>query len=202
MVVPRSVSATGVPWSRPATSRSPSALLSVSGVPSTTTVTLSAVERVQSTLVPPLTTCSDGELADVSGTPAYVGTALTALTPGTTSNLIPALWQARASSDRPLNMDGSPSMSRTTTPLPLTAPAVLAALTSSLARDAWVSGCPCSPCPASMTTTSGRLWLATNSSRLTWSMTTTSASARYSTARTVIRPGSPGPAPTKATRPG
>src|SRR5688500_7033163 len=33
-------------------------------------------------------------------------------------------------------------------------------------------------------------------------MTTTSAAARYSTARTVISPVSPGPAPTKATRPG
>jgi hypothetical protein len=91
MVVPRSVSATGVLSLRPAASRSPSALLRVSGVPSTTTVTLSPVERVQSTLVPPLTTCSEGELAEVSGTPAYAGTALTALTPGTTSNLIPAL---------------------------------------------------------------------------------------------------------------
>src|SRR5450759_4264310 len=140
MVVPRSVKATGVAGSRPAESRFPSALLSVSGVPSTTTVTLPAVEQVQSTLVPPLTTCSDGELADVSGTPAYVGTALTALTPGTISNLIPALWQAMASSASPLNMAGSPSMSLTTSPLPLTAPAALAALTSSFARDAWVSG--------------------------------------------------------------
>src|SRR5665811_76356 len=131
MVVPRSVSATGVLSLRPAASRSPSALLSVSGVPSTTTVTLWAVDRVQSTLVPPLTTCSDGEVADVSGTPAYVGTALTALTPGTISNLIPALWQASASSARPLNMAGSPSMSLTTSPLPLMAPAVLAALTNS-----------------------------------------------------------------------
>src|SRR5665648_232866 len=140
MVVPRSVSDTGVPSSRPAASRSPSALASVSGVPSTTTVTLSAVEQVQSTLVPPLTTCSDGEAADVSGTPAYVGTALTALTPGTISNLIPALWHAIASSARPLNIAGSPSMSLTTSPLPSSAPAALAALTNSFARDAWVSG--------------------------------------------------------------
>ena len=82
----------------------------------------------------------DGEAADVRGTPAYVGTALTALTPGTISNLIPALWQASASSARPLNMAGSPSISLTTSPLPLTAPAALAALTNSFAREAWVSG--------------------------------------------------------------
>src|SRR5665811_1407169 len=99
MVVPRSVNATGVASSRPAASRSPRALLSVSGVPRTTTVTLTAVEWLQSTLVPPLTTCRDGELADVNGTPAYAGTALTALTPGTTSKLIPALWHASASSE-------------------------------------------------------------------------------------------------------
>ena len=67
---------------------------------------------------------------------------------------------------------------------------------------AWVRGWPCSPWPASTTSTPGRQWRATTSSRLTWSMTTTSAAARYSTARTVSRPGSPGPAPTKATRPG
>src|SRR5450759_3053633 len=77
MVVPRSVSATGVLSLRPAASRSPSALLSVSGVPSTTTVTLSAVERVQSTLVPPLTTGSDGDASDGSGPSSYAGTALT-----------------------------------------------------------------------------------------------------------------------------
>ena len=43
----------------------------LSGVPRTTTVTLSPVERAQSTLVsPPLTTCSIGDAAEVSGTPA------------------------------------------------------------------------------------------------------------------------------------
>src|SRR5665647_2538549 len=68
IVVPRSVNATGVAGSRPAASRSPSALLSDSGVPSTTTVTLSAVDRVQSILLPPpLKTCSEGEAADVNG---------------------------------------------------------------------------------------------------------------------------------------
>ena len=59
-------------------------------------------------------TCTAGELLDVSGMPAYAGTAETALTPGTMSNPMPAFWQARASSARPLKVPGSPSMSRTT----------------------------------------------------------------------------------------
>ena len=42
----------------------------------------------------------------VSGTPAYAGTAEAALTPGTTSKGMPALWQASASSAQPLNVAG------------------------------------------------------------------------------------------------
>src|SRR6476646_1577872 len=117
IVVPRSVRATGVSGSRPAASRSTRLRARDSGVPSTTTVTSAPVERAQSTLVlSPETTCSVGDDADVSGTPAYVGTALTALTPGTTSKPMQALRQARASSARPLKVAGSPSMRRTTRP--------------------------------------------------------------------------------------
>ena len=67
---------------------------------------------------------------------------------------MPALRQASASSARPLKVAGSPSMSRTTRPPSCVAPTDLAALTTSLARLAWVSGWPCSPWPASRTSTS------------------------------------------------
>src|SRR5690554_6635081 len=50
--------------------------------------------------------------------------------------------------------------------------------------------------------TSGRAKRSTTASRATWSMTTVSACASKVVAATVSRPGSPGPAPTKATRPG
>src|SRR6188472_2006409 len=53
-----------------------------------------------------------------------------------------------------------------------------------------------------MISTSSRARPARNSSRLTWSMTTASAAARNSHARTVSSPTSPGPAPTKTTRAG
>ena len=67
---------------------------------------------------------------------------------------MPALRQASASSARPLKVAGSPSMRRTTRPPWCVAPTDLAALTTSLARLAWVSGWPCSPWPASMISTS------------------------------------------------
>src|SRR5687768_23793 len=176
IVVPRSVSATGVSGARPASSRLARAPARSSGAPRRTTVTLSDTDADQSTLRSlALITWTAGEVLEVSGTPAYAGTAETALTPGTTSKPMPALWQASASSASPLNVAGSPSMSRTTSP----PGAALAALTTSLARDAWVRGCPWSPWPASMISTPSRQWRATTSSRATWSMTTTSAAARY-----------------------
>ena len=92
---------------------------------------------------PAATTCSPVELLEVSGTPAYDGTAVTELTPGTISKAMPARAQAEASSARPLKTAGSPSMRRTTRP-----PAcALAARTTSLAREAWVRFSPWSPWP-------------------------------------------------------
>ena len=73
------------------------------------------------------------------------------------STVIPALRQARASSARPLKVVGSPSIRRTTRPPGW----ALAAWTTILAREACVSGCPCVPCEASTTSTSGRAWAAT-----------------------------------------
>ena len=75
----------------------------------------------------------------VSGTPAYAGTAVTELMPGTTSKTTRALAQALASSAPVAYIHGSPEISRTTLPSPL------ACLTTSLPRDAWVSGWPSSP---------------------------------------------------------
>ncbi len=55
-------------------------------------------------------------LLDVRGTPAYVGAAVTALIPGTTSNTTPALRNASASSAKSWHSPGSPSTSLTTVP--------------------------------------------------------------------------------------
>ena len=82
--------------------------------------------------------------------PAYAGTAVIAETPGTTSNGMPALAQPTASSEPVAYRNGSPSSSRTTLPPPL------AALTTSRARTAWLSGWPSSPSAPSTTSTSAR----------------------------------------------
>jgi hypothetical protein len=73
-------------------------------------------------------------------------------------------------------------------------------LTTSLARIAWVIGWPSSPTEPSITSTPGRQNRVMNAASCD-SVTTMSALASSSTARTVSRPGSPGPAPTKATLP-
>ena len=165
----------------------------------TTTVTFgsSAPDRSDAR-APAATTWMPVVALAVSGTPAYDGTAVTELTPGTTSTAMPALTQAFASSASPLKTAGSPSMRRTTRPEGW----AFAARTTSLAREAWVRRSPWSPWPASTTSTSGRHQRSTTASRATWSMTTASARASSSPARTVSRPGSPGPAPTKTTRAG
>ena len=77
-------------------------------------------------------------------------------------------------------------------------PPRLAALTTRRARIAWVSGCPSSPTEPSTTSTPGGR-SARRTPRPALSVTTTSARPSSSTARTVSRPGSPGPAPTNAT---
>ena len=50
----------------------------------------------------------------VTGIPAYAGAATPAVTPGTTSNAIPAARSASASSPPRPNTNGSPPFSRTT----------------------------------------------------------------------------------------
>ncbi len=128
-----------------------SAATTPSGVPSRTAVTSESVAPDTSTPAwAGWITWIARVLASVSGTPAYAGTAEIAETPGTISNGTSALRQATASSARPLKVAASPSMSRTTRR------ADLAALTTSLARVARVSGWPSSPKPASRTSTSGR----------------------------------------------
>ena len=90
---------------------------------------------------PAATTCRPVDALEVSGMPAYDGTAVTELTPGTTSKASPALTQAEASSARPLKTAGSPSIRRTTRPPGW----ALAARTTSFERTAWVSRSPWSP---------------------------------------------------------
>ena len=71
IVVPRSVSATGLSADRPAASSLASAAPRSSGWPSRTTVTESATEADQSTCRSLAEiTCTAGELLDVSGMPA------------------------------------------------------------------------------------------------------------------------------------
>src|ERR687898_654036 len=155
---------------------------------------VSAVHAAQSTLPVTSMTCTLRLRPAVSGPPACAGIAVTPATPGTTSNGTPALAHTRASSAPVGCTNGSPSSSRTTARPPL------AAESASLPRTAAVSGKPSSSTPPSTTSTSSAAW----TSRSRWcgsSMMTTSASARTSAARSVSSPGSPGPAPTKATLP-
>jgi hypothetical protein len=145
----------------------------------------------------------------VSGIPAYAGTEVADETPGTTSKAIPALTHACASSGAEAKRNGSPAMRRTTRRPDF------ACRTTTLARAAWVSGCPSVPNPPStISGPSGRVASAPSSgasgspssvrTSVAWpgtSVTTTSAARISSTARTVSRSGSPGPLPTKATCP-
>ena len=111
--------------------------------------------------------------------------------PGTISKPMPALAQAAASSGPVAYVNGSPAMRRTTL-----AP-VLACLTTSVPRAAWVSVSPSSPTPPSTISAP----LVTSAACSGSSVMTTSAWASSSAARTVSRLASPGPAPTKLTWP-
>ena len=67
--------------------------------------------------------------------------------------------------------------------------------------SSWVRLCRCADLPQSMTSTSSGS-VSSSSRGASRSTTTTSASASSRRPRTVISPGSPGPPPTSATRPG
>ncbi len=100
VVVPSWVIATGVSGARPEATSA----LAASPMPlveeSSTRVALPAPSPAQSTAPSAtLTTRTSRFFADVSGMPAYAGTALIAETPGTTSNGMPAFAQPTASSE-------------------------------------------------------------------------------------------------------
>ncbi len=198
VVVPTEVIDTGVSGSRPAAQSASAAAPMPLTADSSTSVWLSTW-RAQSILPSArLSTVTSRDVRVVSGTPAYAGTAVTELIPGTTSNDTSAFAQAAASSAPVAYIHGSPTMRRTTFCWPR------ACRTTSLARDAWVSGWPSSPDPPSTTVTLSSRSPSSAASRSTWagvSVITTSAVRIRSRARTVRSPGSPGPVPTNATDP-
>src|SRR5262245_5063360 len=195
VVVPPAVSSTGVTGLRPAAINAlaispidPSALAS-------TRVVCGSACWVQSGPLAASTMLTSCTAREVSGTPAYSGTAVSAGTPGTISKGMCALAQAAASSASEPSSAGSPSNSRTTR-LPC-----LAASTSSLARAAYASGSPLWLVPPSTISAAGFKKRASHVPGAWSSSTTASAARNSSTARTVSSCGSPGPAPTRATVP-
>src|SRR5699024_8251333 len=185
VVVPTRVSAAGVFASLPASIRDSLASLSRSSASNSTRVRPSAWAD-QSTLLSPTSTMLKSLLSlDVNGTPAYAGTAVADDRPGTTSKLMPALAVAAASSGPEQYVNGSPTSRRTTC-----AP-FLACLSTARVRGEGVIGWswrPTSTICASVVTRFACSGV---------SITTTSASASSSAARTVSNRASPGPAPTK-----
>src|SRR3954453_22059868 len=125
-----------------------------------------------------------------SATPAKAGTAVAVATPGTTSKGTEVRPTASTSLTTVSAVYGSPATSRTTT-LPLLAAATAALATSAGSPVAVLSSaCGCASRTAS--------WTATETSGST---RTTAAPTSAAVARAVSMPGSPGPAPTKTTRP-
>ena len=122
----------------------------------------------------------------VTGMPADAGTDASDETPGMTSNGTPASASASASSPPRPNMNGSPPLSRTTSS-PRRPSATSNSFTSS-----------CSSRSRSMRSASAGA-SATSSGATSRSYTITSHARTRSSPFTVMRPGSPGPAPTRAT---
>src|SRR5690606_4850152 len=143
VVVPTRVIDTGVSAARPAASSDAEISAIWPTAESSTSVRSSAYWRQSIFASPQVTTATSRWVLVVSGMPAYAGTAVTAETPGTISKASPALAHAWASSGPEAYTNGSPEISRTTR-LP-----VLTCLTTTLAREAWVSGWPSSPKPPS-----------------------------------------------------
>src|SRR4051794_5794093 len=194
VVVPTRVIATGVSGLRPASTSEEATSVMQLTAPSNTRVRSSPCWAQFTLASAQFTTATSRCAFVVSGTPAYAGTAVTEDTPGTISNPTPARTQACASSGPEAYTNGSPAISRTTR-LP-----DFACFTTTLARPACVSGWPSRPKPPS-TTSAPAQNAATSASCSGASVTTMSAARSSSTARTVSRSGSPGPLPTKDTKP-
>ena len=121
----------------------------------------------------------------VSCVPSAQAAARNAVTPGTTTHLTPAPSSASICSLMAPYIVGSPSCSRTTVPPPA-APSLSASVISS--RTIPEASCMAAP-PRHMPSMAGGMSEP--------EYTTTEASPTRSRALTVIRPGSPGPHPTK-----
>ena len=191
VVDPPTVTLTPADPSWPASTRAPTHATTSSGTPSTTTVPCVPATAAASWRPPASSTCTAPVPEVVTGTPACSGTAVASDTPGTTSTGTPARRTATSSSASGENSAPSPGSSRTTC-----WPAFAARVTSR-ARAAAVRGLPSSSVVGSTSSTPAGQDRASRS-LVAGSATTTSAAASSSVARTVSRPGSPGPAPTNA----
>ena len=128
----------------------------------------------------------------LTGMPAYAGTEIAEVIPGTTSNSTPASTSSRASSPPRPNTNGSPPLRRATIPEGYS----FANWTSSLLISDcltlwWVGILPTS------TIFAPALHIPRIAGETSRSYTTTSARSRISFPRSVKSPGSPGPAPIK-----
>ncbi len=130
----------------------------------------------------------------VTGIPASSGAATAVVTPGTTSNGMPAAVSASASSAPRPNTNGSPPLSRTTR-LPCSARPHHQAI-DGLLLDARAPGALADAEAARLGSAS-----AARSASTSASYRTRSAAATRRNARIVHRSGSPGPAPTRDTKP-
>ncbi len=200
VVVPATVTVSGVSGLRPAATSSPAAAATASRVVETTTVPSEAPTSLQhrSSAVRASTKRTSVPWASRSGTPAYAGTPTAVATPGTTSKGMPSAAQASISAPALPSRPGSPVTARTTRLPPLAAS--MTRLAASLN-----TGTPAAVDASSTTASSGvltpaRAWPRTTS-RTSGSAIRTSAPARASTARRVRSPGSPGPAPRNVTCP-
>ena len=126
--------------------------------------------------------------------PAYAGAATPAVTPGTISNGTPASRHSSASSAPRPNTSGSPPLSRTTS-----FPASACSSSSRLVSSCGICAPP--PCLPTNTISASARAPASAPSGISRSCRITSARAISSSARAVISPGSPGPAPTRWTVP-
>ncbi len=199
-VVPSWTTATGVSASRPPRTRAAamaplfSTPMRITRVPrSLASADQSTVERSSSGATWPLTTVNSWATPRcVTGMPTAPGTLMELEMPGTTVHGMPCSASAAASSMPRPKTKGSPPLRRTT------AFPALACSMSALLMASWAMKRPYGILAASMTSTCG----GSSSSRSrgpSRSAMTTSASASSRRPRTVIRSGSPGPPPTRAT---
>ena len=208
VVVPATVTVSGVSGLRPAATSSPAAAATASSVVETTTVPSDAPTSVQqrSEAVRASTNRTSVPCASRSGTPAYAGTPTAAAMPGTTSKETPPAAQASISPAASVSSPGSPLTARTTRLPPRAASMTrlaqsLNAGTTTAVDASSVAVCPGVPGLSAPRTVTPAFACVRTTSSTSGSAISTSARASASTARSVSSPGSPGPAPRKVTCP-